>query len=258
MNSALYVGRVRHRRTAPVGNAFSYRVFQVFLDLDELDQVFEGRWLWSTRRPAPAWFRRKDHLGDPAVPLDEAVRRLVEQRTGQRPQGPIRLLTHLRYFGYVMNPVSFYYCYAAAGEHVETIVAEIHNTPWGERHCYVLHNADAPDGAHRFQKSFHVSPFMDLEQTYVWRFNEPGEALSVHMDNIERGGKLFDATLTLERRPISGRTLMSALALYPLMTVRVIAAIYWQALRLWVKGAPFYPHPDSKTIPKPGGREAKV
>lgn len=254
MNSALYFGRVRHRRTAPVGNAFTYRIFQVFLDLAELDEVFRGSWCWSARRPALAWFRRTDHLGDPDLPLDEAVRRLAAERTGRRPNGPIRLLTHLRYFGYVMNPVSFYYCYDAAGEQVETIVAEIHNTPWGERHCYVLNQADAPGGEHQFDKDFHVSPFMDMEQSYIWRFNQPGEALTVHMDNVERGDKLFDATLTLEKREINAASLAGALLIYPLMTAKVIAAIYWQALKLWVKGAPIYTHPKNK----PARQEVKA
>ncbi|MCA9647315.1 MAG: DUF1365 domain-containing protein, partial [Myxococcales bacterium] len=230
MKSALYEGSVRHRRLAPVGNAFRYRLFQVYLDLAELETVFRGRWLWSAKWPNVAWFRRKDHLGDPRQTLDEAVRDLVEQETGRRPAGPIRLLTHLRYFGYVMNPVSFYYCFDVRDERVETIVAEIHNTPWGERHCYVL-TASANEGTDerklfRIAKQFHVSPFMSMNQTYGWRFTEPGETLAVHMENCECGGKLFDATLTLERRPITGATLARALWAYPLMTVKVIAAIY--------------------------------
>ncbi|MEZ5364268.1 MAG: DUF1365 domain-containing protein [Bryobacterales bacterium] len=193
MNSALYEGSVRHHRLAPVGREFRYRLFQVYLDLSELDTVFRGRWLWSTKRPNLAWFRREDHLGDPRKPLDTAVRDLVEQESGRRPAGPIRLLTHLRYFGYVMNPVSFYYCFDERDEHVDAIVAEIHNTPWGERHCYVLTASANENGAEkrlfRFAKQFHVSPFMSMNQTYGWRFNKPGEVLAVHMENFERDGR---------------------------------------------------------------------
>ena len=138
MHSALYIGRVRHRRFAPRRHAFEYGLYMAWLDLAELDRVLRGRWLWSARRPAPARFRRTDYLGDPCVPLDRAVRDRVEQETGVRPAGPIRVLTHLRYFGLCFNPVTFYYCYDPADTRVETIVAEITNTPWKERHSYVL------------------------------------------------------------------------------------------------------------------------
>ena len=248
MNSRMYFGTVRHRRTAPVGNIFTHRLCQLYLDLAETETIFRDRWLWSTDGPNLAWFRREDHLGDPNLPLDEAVRRLVIERTGRRPKGPIRLLTHPRYFGYVMNPVSFYYCFDLLGERVETIVAEIHNTPWGERHCYVLSEGDNQGGEdaklYCFGKRFHVSPFMDMGQIYRWRFSAPGETLAVHMDNLERGGKIFDATLTLESRPVTAASLARALVAYPLMTMQVIAAIYWQALKLWRKGAPFHAHPN--------------
>ena len=243
MKSALYQGIVRHRRVAPVRNEFRYRLFQLYLDLSELDQVFRDRLLWSTSHPNLAWFRRVDHFGDPNQPLDQEVRRLVTAETGRAPAGPIRLLTHLRYFGYVMNPVSFYYCFDEDDRAVETIVAEVHNTPWGERHCYVLERRNDGEHDHQFSKRFHVSPFMSMDQTYRWRFSAPGETLSVHMDNLESRGKLFDATLTLERRPITGATLASALATHPFMTAKVIAAIYYQALKLKLKGAPFHPHP---------------
>ena len=138
MQSCLYKGRVGHRRYTPVRHEFKYRIFLVYLDLSELDEVFRGRWLWSTRRPTIAWFRRADHFGDPSQSLDESVRSLVQQRTGVWPTGPVRLLTHLRYFGYVMNPVSFFYCFKADGTELQNVVAEVHNTPWNERHCYVL------------------------------------------------------------------------------------------------------------------------
>lgn len=252
-NSALYEGWVRHRRRRPTKNEFRYRLFFLYVDLAELDSVFRGRWLWSTRGPALAWLRRADHLGDPALPLDESVRRLVHERIGRRPTGPIRLLTHPRYFGYVMNPVSFFYCFDPAGEQVETIVAEIHNTPWGERHCYVLDERDnggQPDKkVFNFAKDFHVSPFMGMEQDYSWRFDRPDRTLHVHMDNLERADKIFDATLRLERTEITGDALARVLVVYPWMTAKVIAAIYWQALKLWWKGTPFHPHPKHAEPP---------
>lgn len=248
-NSCIYAGQVRHRRFAPVPHSFSYRLFMVYLDLEELDEVFQGRWLWSTRRAAPARFRRDDHLGDPSADLDTAVRDRVEAECGTRPRGPVRLLTHLRYFGYCFNPVSFYYCYDEGGDRVTHVVAEVNNTPWGERHVYVLD--DGGDGAatgrrHGMRKQFHVSPFMPMDIDYDWRFNEPGERLAVHMQNFRRGEKLFDATLDLERRPITGRTLAGTLSRQPLMTARVTAAIYFEALRLMLKRVPFHDHPGAR------------
>src|ERR1044072_7008227 len=172
MHSALYFGSLRHRRFAPRAHAFRYGLFLVYLDLAEIETAFAGRWLWGTHACALARFERGDHLGDPAVLLDYAVRDLVEQRTGRRPCGPVRLLTHLRYFGYCFNPVSFYYCFDATGARVENIVAEVTHTPWGERHCYVL---DAPHGPrsetflrYRTGKQMHVSPFMPMEVEYHW------------------------------------------------------------------------------------------
>ncbi|MDE2142798.1 MAG: DUF1365 domain-containing protein [Elusimicrobia bacterium] len=247
MKSALYEGEVRHRRFAPKAHAFSYTLFMAYLDLAELDAVFQGRWLWSSSRPALARFRRHDHFGDPTVPLDESVRALVEEKTGRRPEGPIRLLTHLAYYGWCFNPVSFYYCFDREGVRVETVVAEVSNTPWLERHCYVLDRRDSEtDGdALRFRrrKEFHVSPFMDMDQEYAWAFRDPGERLTMHMENHEHGGKIFDATMTLERREITGPALASALARWPFMTLGVVGAIHWQALKLWAKGLPVFTHP---------------
>jgi DUF1365 family protein len=256
MHSAIFKGQVKHRRMRPVEHAFHYRLFMVYLDLAELDTAFKGRWLWSARRPALARFRREDHLGDPAVPLDEAVRSLVAESGAARPQGPIRLLTHLRYFGYCFNPVSFYYCFDQADEQVETIVAEVNNTPWGERHCYVLGpGQDAGQfGHHRYhpRKAMHVSPFMEMDVDYDWRFNSPRRRLAVYMQNRRKGDKVFDATLDLHRQEISSAALASALTLYPFMTARVIFAIHWQALKLWIKGAPVHDHPGNNASGKPG------
>jgi DUF1365 family protein len=223
----------------------------MYLDLDELPEIFDGRWLWSARRVAPAWLRRKDYLGDPSLPLTTSVRDLVERQTGHRPAGPVRLLTHLRYFGFAMNPVSFYYCFDREGEKVETILAEVTNTPWNERHTYVLGPADDPGNERvkhfHLAKEFHVSPFMSMDQQYDWSFSAPSRRLVVHMQNAGEGRKLFDATLALHRRQITSRSLALALVRYPFMTARVFGAIYWQALRLWAKRAPFHAHPTKIT-----------
>ena len=217
----------------------------MYLDLAELPRLFARRWLWSAARPSLAWFRREDHLGDPRVPLDQAVRDLVEAETGRRPRGAIRLLTHLRYFGYCFNPVSFYYCFDPTGAQVETIVAEVNNTPWRERHCYVLDAQirQVRPGRYRLAKTFHVSPFMPMEQVYDWRFGPPGAALAVHMESYAGGTKVFDATLGLRRREISTTALARTLLRFPVMTGQVIAAIHWQALRLWLKRVPVFTHP---------------
>ena len=165
MNSRIYKGWVEHRRIAPRENRFRYRMFMLYVDLAELPHLFDGIPFWSARRPALAWFKRSDYLGPAQLPLDQAVRDLVAAKSGRRPSGPIRLLTHLRYFGYCLNPVSFYYCFSPAGDVLETIVAEITNTPWNERHQYVLpiESSGARLKHLEFDKSFHVSPFMAMD-----------------------------------------------------------------------------------------------
>jgi len=253
MHSALYTGRLSHRRRLPVKHAFAYPVTLAWLDLAELETVFRGRWFWSTRRPALAWMRRGDYLGDPSVPLDEAVRERVARETGIRPDGPVRLLTQLRTLGFCFNPVSFYYCFDAGDRRVEAIVAEITNTPWNERHAYVLRPPvpASPQVPMRFRlsKAFHVSPFMPMDLDYAWSFSSPGETLAVHMRNSREGRRLFDATLVLKRREISSASLAATLARQPLVVPAVLVRIYWQALRLWLKRVPFHVHP-AKPLPE--------
>jgi uncharacterized protein len=242
--SCVYEGAIRHRRHDPVRHELRYPIALLFLDLGELPEALDASRLWSARRRAPGRFRRADYLGDPARPLDEEVRRVVLERTGARPSGPIRVLTHARTFGHCFNPVSFYYCYDPAGRRVETVVAEVTNTPWGERHAYVLRrDGDGPVLEERLDKAFHVSPFMGMDHRYHWRVVEPGEQLVVHIDAVRAGRRAFDATLTLRRRELDRRTLRRLLLRYPAATLVAGARIYAHALRLRLKGAPCFPHP---------------
>ena len=248
MDSAIYTGSVRHRRHCDGGNTFTYRVFMMYLDLAELDSVFGNSLLWSCRRFALARFRREDFLpGKPS--LDETVRDRVEQDTGRRPEGPIRLLANLRYFGHLINPISCYYCFSKDGSAVEAIVAEVTNTPWGESTSYVL-PCDPAKRKQRivFDKTMHVSPFLPMDLNYHWFSNVPGQKLMVHLENYRGGERVFDATLTLERQEINQHSLRMTLLRFPWMTLKVQAGIYWQAARLFfIKRVPFYGHPPHST-----------
>ena len=263
--SAVYEGWVRHRRFEPLQHEFRYRLFLTYIDLDELPQVLDPYPLWSARRRAPARFRRDDFLGDPARPLAECARDAVEAETGSRPTGPVRLLASLRQLGHVFNPVSFYYCFDASGEKVEAVIADVNNIPWGEGHPYVLARGDRQGTVLRdeLDKRLHVSPLMGMDQRYAFAAGEPGRELVVHIEsrpvqrvihplhgeNVAPGGgagKAFDATLSLRRRELS-QGLMASLPLrYPAMSLQVVAKIYAQALRLRLKGARCFPHPEGK------------
>jgi DUF1365 family protein len=243
-------------------NEFRHRLFMVYLDLAELPQALDASPLWSARRPALAWFRRADHLGDPAVALEDSVRALVEERTGKRPEGPIGLLTHLRYFGHCFNPVSFYYCFKAGGEELEAVIAHVTNTPWGESHAYVMPVSEPADhgtatvSSGSFEKLLHVSPLMGMEHRYELRVTDPGERLAVHIASADRAGEpVFDATLALQRRELTGASMAGALARYPFLTMRIMARIYSHALRLRLRGARYFPHPRTRPAASPLGHK---
>ncbi len=240
----IYEGSVYHERVTPIKHRFRYSLFMVYLDLASLDDIFKGRLFWSTHRCAPARFRREDHLGDPSTPLDAAVRTLVQEQTGECPEGPIRLLTHLRYWGYVLNPVSFYFCFGKDEKTLEYVVLEVHNTPWGETHPYVVKN-ESPEKQEleiNFDKTFHVSPFMSLDITYRLRIRRPDEEVRVELENIQDGEMLFKAALMLRQKPITTWNLARLWVIHPFMTGKILAAIYVEALRLWWKGAVYFPY----------------
>ncbi len=242
--SALYEGRVRHRRYEPVEHEFTYPVFMAYLDLDELPGVLDPVSLWSARRPAPARFKRSDHLGNPERPLAECVRETVSEQIGERPRGPIRTLTNLRYLGHCFNPVSFHFCFDPSETRLDAVLADVSNT-WGDRHSYVLGGDGGKILTGQVTKEFPVSPLMGMEQSYLWRATTPGERTQVHIESRRGAALTFDATLSLERRELDSANARRMLARYPAMTAQIVARIYWQALRLRLKGAPWFGRPES-------------
>jgi uncharacterized protein len=231
----VYEGIIRHRRFAVQTHAFRHRLTLLYLDVERVDEVLGGRLVAPS--PGPVRFRRADYLGDPRRPLADEVRGVVEERTGRRHEGPIRLLAHPRSLGLCFNPVSFYFCFDAE-DRLGTVLAEVTNTPWGERTAYVL----GRDGDERVlrgeaSKRLHVSPFMGMAQSYAWRATEPGPTLSVHIENFERGRRVFDATLSLRRAALTA----AALRRFPLGTARVLALIYGHALALKLNGIKVHP-----------------
>ncbi|WKE63941.1 DUF1365 domain-containing protein [Gallaecimonas kandeliae] len=238
MTSALYVGSVRHRRHQPKRHQFSYPFFMWYLDLDALPASL-GPW-FSCERFALARFYRPDYLGPAEQPLGEAVRDKLEALTGSRPQGKVCGLLNLRTLGLYFSPVNFYYGFDAEGRWSH-FLAEVSNTPWNRRHCYGFKVEDGQVPDH--DKAFHVSPFNPLEQRYSWRLKAPGDQLLVHLQNQDGRGCVMDATLALRRHPLTLEAVRRQLLRRPAMTLTVVLGIYWQALKLALKGVKFYGYP---------------
>jgi len=262
LESAIYEGSVRHRRFGAVSREFSYRIFMLYLDLSEVQRVMSLHPLWSTRRRAPARFRRADYMGPAHLPLDQCVRDTVEDRTGERPRGPVRMLSNLRYFGVVENPVTFYYCFAPDGRELESVVAEVTNTPWRDRHAYVIDGrfAGGSTVSSRLDKVLHVSPLMDMDKTYELSFGRPAGTIPVHIESSKDGVTAFDATLKLSRTEMTRSSLTRILSTYPPMSMRVLSGIYRQATVTWLRGARFHsrPAPDGLVLPRETVPEASA
>ncbi|WP_421203349.1 DUF1365 domain-containing protein [Aeromonas enteropelogenes] len=240
--SAIWRGSVRHRRFAPRAHAFSYSLFMLGLDLDELPGLDQGRW-FAVERAGLLSFRRHDYLRGSAGSLKQAVWDKVAELGGDvDPKGRVLLLGNVRCLGFYFSPVNFYFC-DRQGE-TRYLLAEVSNTPWNERHYYLLDLAAlAPH-----DKDFHVSPFMELAMRYHWRIRPPAQETLIHIESHPVSGeaKLFDATLALRRVPLSRKELVALLVRWPWMTIRVLLSIYWQALRLFIKRTPIFTHPETR------------
>lgn len=259
IDAAIYTGTLRHRRFRPTPHAFTYRVFFAYVNLEHVAEIMAVSRLTGYNRRAWASFYEADHFGDPATPLHSRVRAYAQARGVSIPDGPIYLLTHLRYFGYCFNPISLFYCCDRTGR-PQAVLAEVNST-FGERALYWIPAPERPDGPlrHRVTKQMHVSPFNTMDLDYVFGLSQPGESLVAHMDTVAHHDAeptpFFDATLTLTRTPWSAAGLRQVLLRHPWMTASVITAIHWQAFRLWWKGQPYIPHPQPVGARKTDGQD---
>lgn len=221
----------------------------MYLDLAELEDLENGSPMLSRAYISPLSFQRADHLGDPQQPLAFWVHEKVKSETGMQLSGPIRLLTQLRQWGQYFSPLNLYYCWDHPDGRIAAVVAEVSNIPWGEKHAYVLWEGNKTCNAspldHQHEKAFHVSPFMDMKQLYRWSLGTPGDELHVSITSLEQGDALFQANMTMKRIELSTRALIRQMLRYPLPRFQIIAAIYYQAFKLWWKQCPVYPHPNS-------------
>jgi|TARA_B110001452_G_scaffold45737_1_gene34961 DUF1365 family protein len=246
LKNYLYSGTIRHRRFTPFDRFFTYPLFLAYIDLETISTSLKKSWFWNINKPAIVSFYRNDYHGDKNKELASAVRETIFEKTGTKPTGPIRLLTHLRYFGYCFNPVSFYYCFDSDDKELEVIMAEVTNTPWKERHSYII-DKKSDKNKIRFvadlKKKLHVSPFWGMDHEYEWSFSSPEEKLFVNMKNFKDEAKVFDATLSLKRRPFTRSSLFKYVAKFPFITLFIVFRIHLQAFYLWSKNVPFFTHP---------------
>lgn len=246
---AIYEGRVWHHRHEPE-HRFDQQVSMAWLDLDRLEDAYGRSRLFTRHRWSPARFRRADHHGEAAVPLADAVRARVREELDVDVPGPVFLLANLRTFGFCFNPIAVFWCTDVSGEPVAELL-EVTNTPWHERHSYVIDRRAGhapPDGAQRFTKAMHVSPFLAMGLAYVLEDAPPDERAELVLRVERDGSAVLEAGFTAARRPFEAAALRRLLLRHP--TQRVLLGIHVQALRLWRKGARVLPHPDRSEVPR--------
>ncbi|MDA9555918.1 DUF1365 family protein [Vibrio sp.] len=255
MNSSLMIGSVRHRRFSPKTHNLNYSLFMACIDLDEISQLeqkvigFGQSWFHWAR------FRREDYLSsEVGCDLKTAVHHKIHELTGESVQGKVMAVVHLRYLGIYFSPVNFFYVYDEQGQW-RYLLAEVSNTPWNERHYYAIPAESGEKETNwSHDKAFHVSPFNPVSQRYQWKIKPLFERLFVHLEchhqakivenTVDYQSKVFDATLTMNATEFSSKKLLGRLILTPILTVKVVIGIYWEALKLYIKGVPLYSHPS--------------
>jgi DUF1365 family protein len=244
--SRLYFGTVMHRRLRPRVHELSYRLFWVLIDLDEAPQLSNASALFSHNRVNLVSFHDRDHGDGSGDPLRPQIERLLADNGIGFDGGPIHLFCMPRVLGYGFNPISVYFCYWKRGA-LAAIVYEVHNT-FGERHSYVFDAGDtASPAVHGCAKRFHVSPFMDMAMRYEFRTHVSPERIALAIKGSDAGGTIIHASLAGTAAPFSTRELIRGLLVYPLCTVKVMGAIHWHALLLWMKKVQIWRKPDPPT-----------
>lgn len=260
LENSLVNGWIRHRRYYPKRHEFEYDMHWTLLDLDKVEQQFELSRLWSVERFNLVSYRTKDfhqglsdnrvgHSKSASQANKQAVINSIKERTGKTFSGKVFMLSHLRSYGYNFNSACFYFCYNQ--NQLQFIICEITNTPWGERHSYILDCEEKPRTANpgdvfqfEFSKAFHVSPFIQMDMTYRWTFKLSKQNVRVHMVVLkEDKEKYFDATFTGEFIPLNKKAMTRVATRYALQPLKMSLSIYWQAFKLWLKRVTFYEHP---------------
>ncbi len=238
LESAIYRGKVFHQRVVPKFHAFSYDIFLYWLKLSELNHIASSvkHFSMTSERRVLVNFKRNDYLGDPEQSLEQAVLSRMSDLHGSELHGDIFLLGQVRTFGLYFSPVNFYYLRNPQGVYTH-LLAEVSNTPWNQRHHYLVDLSEQKDSA----KAFHVSPFNPIDMTYHWRISQPNENLRLQLI-CSKEKKHFEASIDMQRIALNSKTLKQTLLSIPSMTIKTVFGIYWQALKLFVKRVPIYTH----------------
>ncbi|NDV92135.1 DUF1365 family protein [Alteromonas sp. 345S023] len=237
MDSAIYQGKVFHQRFVPTQHKFDYDIYLFWLHLDELADLSESLMHFSATSRARVRFNRDDYLGPREKSLALAVKEKMTQLGANDVEGDIFMLGQLRIWGLYFSPVNFYYLRTPCG-HFSYLLAEVSNTPWNERHYYLV-DLDKQDDT---EKAFHVSPFNPMDMTYQWHIGQPSSRLSLTM-NCVRDKKEFSAGIRLSRLSLNNTNLSRVMKRIPSMTIKTMVGIYWQAIKLFFKRTPIYDHP---------------